>query len=98
MEGDFMNCAGRLQKDCKKEVHGTQRLIVSNPAIRQKEIAERLSLSARTISTCVTVLKEYCIKRAGGYTYGHWEAKYNDIKYNLPVGCRKTCRFRENGK
>ena len=54
-----MNCAGRLQKDCKKEVHGTQRLIVSNPAIRQKEIAERLSLSARTISTCVTVLKEY---------------------------------------
>ena len=41
----------------------------------QTEIAERLSLFARTISTCFTVLKEYCIKRVGGYTYGHWEAK-----------------------
>ena len=39
-------------------------------------------LFARTISTCFTVLKEYCIKRVGGYTYGHWEAKQN-IKLSI---------------
>jgi len=47
------------RKIAKKEVFGTLRLIASSPTIRKKEIAERLSLSARTISTCVTVLKEY---------------------------------------
>jgi len=72
---DFTKIAERLPKDCRKEVIETLRLIIENPSIRQYEIAERLSVSPRTAGTYVAELKKYCIKRVGGKTSGHWEAK-----------------------
>lgn len=52
-----------LPKDCRKEVLDTLRLIVNNPSIKHKEIAERLAVSERTAGTYVAELKRYCIKR-----------------------------------
>ena len=71
----FVALAERLPKDCRKEVLDTLRLIVNNPSIKHKEIAERLAVSERTAGTYVAELKRYCIKRVGGNTFGHWEAK-----------------------
>ena len=71
----FVALAERLPKDCRKEVIDTLRLIVNNPSIKHKEIAERLAVSERTAGTYVAELKRYCIKRVGGNTFGHWEAK-----------------------
>ena len=71
----FVSLAERSPKDCRKEVLDTLRLIVNNPSIKHKEIAERLAVSERTAGTYVAELKRYCIKRVGGNTFGHWEAK-----------------------
>ena len=71
----FVALAERLPKGCRKEVLDTLRLIVNNPSIKHKEIAERLAVSERTAGTYVAELKRYCIKRVGGNTFGHWEAK-----------------------
>ena len=71
----FVALAERLPKDCRKEVLDTLRLIVNDPSIKHKEIAERLAVSERTAGTYVSELKRYCIKRVGGNTFGHWEAK-----------------------
>ena len=70
----FVALAERLPKDCRKEVLDTLRLIVNNPSIKHKEIAERLAVSERTAGTYVAELKRYCIKRVGGNTFGHWES------------------------
>ena len=67
----FVALAERLPKDCRKEVLDTLRLIVNNPSIKHKEIAERLAVSERTAGTYVAELKRYCIKRVGGNTFGH---------------------------
>lgn len=72
---DFVTLAERLPKDCRKEIIDTLKLIIDNPSIKQKEIAERLAISERTAGTYVAELKKYCIKRIGGNTFGHWEAK-----------------------
>lgn len=71
----FVVLAERLPKDCRKEILDTLILIVNNPSIKHKEIAERLAVSERTAGTYVAELKRYCIKRVGGNTFGHWEAK-----------------------
>ena len=71
----FVALAERWPKDCRKEVLDNLRLIVNNPSIKHKEIAERTAVSERTAGTYVAELKRYCIKRVGGNTFGHWEAK-----------------------
>ena len=46
----------------------------SNPAISQKEIAERAGSTRRTIQRKMEELvKENVIERVGGKRYGHWQ-------------------------
>lgn len=72
---EYRLLADRLPKDCRKEVFDTLRLIVENPHILQKEIADRIHVSERSVGTYVSILKKYCIRRTGGKTSGYWIAK-----------------------
>lgn len=60
--------------ECTLEELALLRLMTKNPSITQKELAERLGKSERTVKTKVLELqqKNY-IRRVNGKRYGTWE-------------------------
>lgn len=64
--------------ECTLEELAIVRIIAENPSITQKELAERVGKSERTIKSKVLLLQEKkCIRRVNGKRYGYWEVLIN---------------------
>ena len=60
--------------ECTLEELAILRMLAENPSITQKELAEKLGKSERTIKSKVLMLQEKnYIHRVNGKRYGKWE-------------------------
>ena len=60
--------------NCTLDEQAVLQLIIENPNITQKEIANRIGKSERTVKNKVASLKEKgCIRRLNGKRNGKWE-------------------------
>jgi len=65
-------------KICTLDEFEILKLIIENPKITQKEIANRIGKSERTVKNKVATLKEKgCIRRLNGKRNGKWEVLIN---------------------
>ena len=64
--------------NCPLDELAILKLIIENPNITQKEIANRIGKSERTVKNKVATLKEKgCIRRLNGKRNGKWEVLIN---------------------